>query len=220
MIRVLSRLISAVALAGSVVFSSQAAFITVNGSTLEVEAVNINEISALSFNNLYGNSQFSANTGWEIANEMITFIAEFNNQFAIYSIFSDRFDSDTGTAGSLTFSASGEGTMIFRDDPGESTLGDTVLYNWAADRTDGLIWGTFPEDGISTIHTFTDVVGLNGITVYSFDDNNIPFVAGTFDFDDNGAVISYASVNAPATYGLLMLALCAMSVRARKRQRK
>ncbi|WP_414829887.1 hypothetical protein [Alteromonas sp. H39] len=219
MIRVLSRLLSAIALAGSVAFSCQAALITVNGTSLNVNAVNINEISATSFNNLYGNSQFGANTGWEIANEMITFIAEFNNQFAIYSIFSDRFDANTGTAGSLTFSASGDGVMTFRDDPGETTLGDTVLYNWAADRTDGLIWGTFPASGINTVHTFSDVSGLNGITVYSFDDNNIPFVAGTFDFIDNGAVIRYSSVSAPASLGLMAVALCTIWLRCQRRLR-
>ncbi|WP_218310232.1 hypothetical protein [Alteromonas antoniana] len=213
MIRVLSRLAGAIALAASVAFSSQAALITVNGTSLNVDAVNINEISASSFNNLYSNSQFSANTGWEIANEMITFIAEFNNQFAIYSIFSDRFDANTGTAGSLTFSATGAGVMMFRDDPGETTLGDTVLYNWAADRTDGLIWGTFSAESINTTHTFADVVGLNGITVYSFDANNTPFIAGTFDFIDDGAVIRYSSVSTPATLGMLTLALCAIWLR-------
>lgn len=207
-----------VVLASSV--CANASIITLNGSQ-EVNALKINE----SFESFYNFTNWSANTGFEKANELVAFFAlDDTDKLGLYMIFG----GPSGQAGSIVFDINGnDGEVVFVDDPGNrdpvvsTTAGTNVTFSYIAGKTDGLVFSNFSSDFWGLNIVFDSFSGIDGYSFLSFDDNGQASTVLSGTGLDDISILSVpgsnvTQVNAPSTILMFALALMGMaSVRRR-----
>ena len=180
-------------------FNSNAAFMSVDG--VEVEALDINQ-SLESFYN-FSSSNYSANTGFELANQLVAFFATDNaDNLGLYLIFGGP-GSD---AGNVNFDiTSSDGEIIYVDDPNAATRSDTVISTstgysvdliYGANRTDGLILSNFAGDIWDMALSFNETTGIDSFSFLTFDSSGADSVA-LFSNDVSEILISSISTTAP-----------------------
>lgn len=163
--------------------TANAGLITVNGT-----AVNALEINT-SFEDFYqfdSPNTFSANTGLEISNQIVMFIGMVGSEFGIYTIYS----GPGGVAGGGDNSVSGDGSVIFWEDAKERDLS----FDYGSGKTDGFVVGQLFGDDWNVDYTFSNVSGINGITIYTFDNSGQATVASELS-----SVPSQINVSSEAT---------------------
>ncbi|MCQ8847220.1 hypothetical protein NQT74_01325 [Alteromonas stellipolaris] len=195
---------------------------------VEVEALEINE-SLESFYN-FSSSNYSANTGYELANQLVGFFAtDSTDTLGLYLIFGGP-GSD---AGNVNFDLSAnDGEIIYVDDPNAATRSDTVLatstgysvdFIYGANRTDGLIFSNFTGDVWDFALSFNETLGIDSFSFLTFDDSGVDSVAVFSDVVDNISISSVSSapnspiaVSAPTTLMILALSLSCIFASRRK----
>lgn len=196
-------------------FQAKAAVISVDGT--EVDALSINT----SFESFYNFTDWSANTGYEIANELVAFfVTDDSNALGLFMIFS----GPGGDAGSLNFDLlSSEGSVVFVDDPDgrDPIVGTNVTFGYAADKTDGLVFSDFISESWSLDVVFNSVSGVNGFSFLSFDASGVATVASAgalTDFNVSSTVAPGAPVSVPTPSSLLILLLSLSCIALSKRK--
>lgn len=205
-------------LCGSV--GASASIITLNGSE-EVQALELTE----TFESFYNFTDWSANTGFEQANELVAFFALDNSDaLGLYMIFG----GPGGDAGSIVFDINGnDGEVIFVDDPGNrdpvvsTVTGTNVTFSYAADKTDGLVYSNFSSDFWGLDIIFDSFSGIDGFTFLTFDDNGQSSVALSGASLDDISILSVpgssvVSANAPSTVMIFALAIIGLAGIRRK----
>jgi hypothetical protein len=208
-------------------YSSNAALLYVEGT--EVQAIDINE-SLESFYN-FSSSNYSANTGFELANQLVAFFATDSvGDLGLYLIFGGP-GSD---AGNVNFDiTTDDGQIVFVDDPNAATRSDTITattsgysidFIYGANRTDGLIYSDFTGENWDMLLSFNQTTGLDGFSFLTFDatGNDEVAISGTSlsTLDISSAQSSPASpvaVNAPNSLILLVLSI-SLVLASRKRK--
>lgn len=208
-----------VIIAGLLLASSSlasAGIITVEG--IETDALQLST-SFEEFYNFGNGNLFSANTGLEQANSVIGFFAETSSDLALFLIFG----GPGGAAGFADFDISAsDGAVTFADDSAEMPSGSNVIFNYARNRTDGLIFSGISDALWSINISFNALSGINNLIFYSFDDNGDSSIV----FETNGVPDSLSisgtpdlsnvtQVSSPATV-LLMLSAFGLLLFRRK----
>lgn len=143
--------------------SASATLITANGNA--AAALSLSE-SFESFYSLGIGNTYSANTGLEIANTAVAFLAESAGDLGLFVIFSDF----GGLAGSVNLDVFGtSGAVSFTDDPAETVVGTNLVFNYAKDKTDGFIFSGMTGAEWSVDVIFNSLVGVNSLTFLTFD---------------------------------------------------
>jgi hypothetical protein len=212
----LKKLLVGVSLISASVFAN-AGLISVNDNSVNVLELGATEFS--SFYKLGDGNQYSANTGLELPNQMVIFIAQKGNgEFGIFNIFSGL----AGVKGNLDVTATGsQGFVSFVDDNTESDL----KFKWDWGRSDGLIFSGIFGDSWTVNFDYTNSKGIRGLSVYTFDDSgnaSLAFISAGSPKSVNitssiPRIASATSVNAPtATFMfLLSIAFIIMQLRAK-----
>lgn len=152
-------------------FSSKAALVTFNGQNVGVLDLN-GQVNT--FNEFYdynsNDAIVSANTGLEIANRVVMFVAELNGEYGIFTI-ANKFDSG-GINGHLKSTiTSTSGSVLFTDDPQEYGL-NSLTFFWAGKFTDGFVFSNFDSS-----FTFNQVLksfkGIDGLQFVDFTDGTL-----------------------------------------------
>ncbi|WP_338853462.1 hypothetical protein WE348_07860 [Alteromonas macleodii] len=199
----------------SVSVNANAGLLSVNGS--EVNALDINK-SLVSFYN-FSKSNYSANTGFELANQLVVFFANDNaGQLGLYLIFGGPGSVKGNVNFDITLS---DGEIVFVDDPNVALRNDVITttssgYNvdmtWGANRTDGLILSSFSSDFWFINLDFNALTGINSFSFLTFDANGVESVQ-VFEKGFNSLSITslptgnVSTVSAPSSILLLSLAL-------------
>lgn len=194
------------------VSGAHAGLISVNGT--EVNALNI----STSFEDFYqfdSPNTWSANTGLEVANQIAIFVANVGNEFGIFTIYSGI----GGVAGGGDNEVIGSGSVTFWEDAAEANLS----FTYAADKTDGFIVSELFGDFWNVDYSFSNVYGIDGITVYSFDSNGDAVIAQQIagvpaTLNVNSIFSSNAvAVSAPGSLILFMMAgLAVVRIRTKR----
>jgi|GEM_PF-2485243 len=188
---------------------------TVSASIITAEGI---EASALQlstdfeeFYNLGNGNAFSANTGLEQANTIVAFFAETSTDLGLFLIFG----GPGGVAGFADFDIlASDGAVTFADDSAEMPSGSNVVFNYARNRTDGLIFSGLTDPFWSIDIVFNSLSGIENLMFITFDSQGTSSVL--FQTNDapsilriNGAPDSAnaTQVSAPMTSALLLSAL-------------
>lgn len=199
---------------------ASASIITLNGSE-EVQALELTE----TFESFYNFTDWSANTGFEQANELVAFFALDNSDaLGLYMIFG----GPGGDAGSIVFDINGgDGEVVFVDDPGNrdpvvsTATGTNVTFSYAADKTDGLVYSNFSSDFWGLDIIFDSFSGIDGYSFLTFDDNGQSSIALSGTSLDDISILSVpgsnvVSANAPSTVMIFALAIIGLAGIRRK----
>ncbi|WP_218418599.1 PEP-CTERM sorting domain-containing protein [Alteromonas lipotrueae] len=198
-------------------FQAKAAIISVDGT--EVDALSINT----SFESFYNFTDWSANTGYEIANELVAFfVTDDSNALGLFMIFS----GPGGDAGSLNFDLiSSEGSVVFVDDPGgrDPIVGTNVSFGYAAGKTDGLVFSDFVTESWAIDVVFNNFSGVTGYNFLSFDASGTASVAASgaltdFNVSSTASATPGAPISVPAPSSLLILMLSLSCIALSKRK--
>jgi hypothetical protein len=201
--------------------SANATIISANG--VGINALDLNGVAS-SFEEFYdmgGSSPFSSNTGFELSNQIVFFVATLNSELAIFTTISGQ----GGLDGTLQASVTGtDGNISFLDDPTEAVTGNTINWQYIANRSDGLIYSNFISDTWSVNFDFLQSSNVFGYNVLSFDANGNDSVALNLQgIPSNLAITSEStappapvSAPAPATLALLGFGLLFISSMRRR----
>ena len=143
---------------------TSAGIITSNGSA--VNPLSLGE-SFEDFYNWGNGNQYSSNTGLEVSNSVVAFMAEYQNDLALFMIFSGQ----NGAAGVANFDITGtEGGISYVDDPNNDPVnGSNVKLRYAQGRTDGIIYSGLQSDVWSIDVVFNHLKNINNLTFLTFD---------------------------------------------------
>lgn len=179
-------------------------------------AIEINE----SFRNFYSfadGTPWSANTGYEQANTLTAFFAEYQAEQALFLIFS----GPGGLAGGVDFDIVGsQGRISFVDDPirtlpdgsrvpRDPVVGSNVSMNYVENYTDGLIYSGLTSQDWSINIDFNSSYGLDGFRFLGFDGQG----NDTVMFEQDSLPSSLQFINTArsvSTPSILMLLLIGM----------
>lgn len=175
-----------------------------------VDAKQISDANFETFYNYGNGNAYSANTGLEVANEVVIFLGQLaSGEYGIYTIFSDH----GGHAGSATVDTTATtGNVVFTDDGSETGLS----FNWARNKTDGFIFGNIFGGNWSVDFDFSNISGLSALTVLSFDaaGNASTVFTSTGGVPHSVNISSVQVVNGPSIISLF--AIGALFVAARR----
>ena len=199
---------------------ASASIITLNGST-EVQELELTG----TFESFYNFTDWSANTGFEKANELVAFFAlDDTDTLGLYMIFG----GPGGDAGNIVFDINGgDGEVTFVDDPGDrdpvvsTSTGTNVTFSYVAGKTDGLVYSNFSSDFWGLDIIFNSFSGIDGYTFLTFDDNGQSSVALSGSGLEDISILSapssnVVSANAPSTVMMFALAIIGLAGIRRK----
>lgn len=199
---------------------ANAGLLSLNGT--EVKALDLNG-TVSSFEEFYdynGANTWSSNTGLEIANTVVLFTAELNNEYAIFATIS-AFDG--GSKGSLLVSyLASNGSMLFVDDPDELVGTTGISFAYAANRNDGFIFAGLDDSSWNFDLSLNNASNVTGVNYISFTDGSLTgakesssLAIGT-NISIANTTSSAVAVSAPATAALFLLGLGFIGLRRRK----
>ena len=193
---------------------ASATVISVNGAS--VEALDLNG-SYTSFEDFYGFNtgvRFSSNTGLEVADRIVMFFAELDNELAFYTLVS----GSGGKSGAASLAISGtQGGISFVDDANERVSASEVIWQYNNNRGDGLIYsGLAASGGWQLSMMFSDLIRNEGLDLLSFSGGqlsgqNLAISGVETEFEARATTIPE-----PAGLTLFMSMCCAMVVLRRK----
>jgi hypothetical protein len=181
-----------------------------SAAIIKVEDVELKtlELSSGTFKSFYAFTEhagnlitWSANTGLEEANTIVTFFAKVNNDIAMFMIAS----GPDGSAGSLDFDVTAsQGSILFVDDPDNDPVnGSNVSMSYVAGKTDGIIYGKFPVGQWNIDVLFNSTSGLDSMRFLTFDQQGQASVALTKDSIQDFSVTSM-NITSPSVVMLFL----------------
>lgn len=189
--------------------SANASLLTFNGNT--VNALDLNGTST-SFEEFYNYSKSSSNTGLEVVNTVVMFIAELNDEYAIFTT-ANKYNAG-GAIGKLAVDLTvTSGGVSFTDDPVEAS-GLSMMFNYAAKLSDGFIFSGMDTDFTYSQSMFSKK-GLVGVQFVDFADGTLAsasyssVMAVTDSFTITGSSPA-AVVSSPSALALILLGLAAI----------
>lgn len=142
-------------------FNTSANLVTANGLT--AGALNLDGV-ATSFVDFYDLTSSMPNTGFEVANEVIMFVAELDNQFALITTIS----GPGSTRGKLNAEfIYGNGSFLLFDEPFELS-GTSASWKTGVGKGDGFIFGA-DGDFLDVSVDFSYVKDISKYTFLTFD---------------------------------------------------
>lgn len=201
--------------------SVQAGLLTFNGEVISALDLNGAVSSFEEFYDYDNAKKWSSNTGLEIADKVVLFVAELNNEYAIFSTISN---TNGGSAGALSVSyLASAGSMLFMDDPDEVVGVSGISFAYAANRNDGFIFAGLDDATWSFNLSLTNPTNVTGVSYVSFTDGLLggATFSQSLSLDSSISIANTVSssanpVNAPATAALFLLGLGLISFRNRK----
>mmetsp|Transcript_59403 Transcript_59403/g.189222 ORF Transcript_59403/g.189222 Transcript_59403/m.189222 type:complete len:230 (+) Transcript_59403:112-801(+) len=199
------------------VSTAAANFISFNGT--QVSALDLNGQYS-SFQEFYGyntRKPWSSNTGFELNDTVVMFLAELNGEYGLFATFSRSANGNGGGAGSLYASiSSSSGSATFADDPDEindpasnaaelaALNGSGLNFRWNGDKTDGFIFSelNLPTWNVQT--SFTNTVNIDGLVFLSFGDGTKASATSTDLYAIGSNFEVSRAISTPATIGLFM----------------
>ncbi len=186
-------------------FSANADMVTLNGTEVGVYQI---DDSVTSFEEFYDHDsthKWSTALPYAQSNTAVFFIAELNDQLALFGLF-DAYTTNKTGSGRATFDFtmnSGNANYLLVDDSGDPRNNNQIAFTWGDQYGDGFILGFDTAFGIDFDTQLTNRSGLgNGVQFLSFDANNqattIALQSGNFNV---------AAVPEPAMLALFATAL-------------
>ena len=204
-------------------FSAQAGFLSWNGNSIEALNLNGNYSSFEEFYDYNSSFKWSSNTGLEEVDTVVMFVAELNNEYGIFSTISSPTG---GSAGQLSFDFSATaGSILFLDDPDESIDSSGVSFVYAANRSDGFIYGGLGDFDWSFIPTFFNAQNIDGLKFISFDNGSVSSAtySSLLSLDDSFVLSNQQlptasnTVSEPGSLLLMLLGCASLLARLRKK---
>lgn len=199
--------------------SANAALIKINGQ--QVQSLDLTGAYS-EFADFYDYRDDSAHTGLEIAETIIMFVANIDEQYAIFTIVNKENSGTVGGRLVVSINAS-SGSILLVDEPYDILNETTLKFVYAAHKTDGYVFGVNQDfDFTQTItapNGVTAAVNVAGVQFVSFGDGSIDsaeysdLMPAFGDFN-----ITATDIPEPAAFGLLgLLIAVSMSVRNRRK---
>ncbi|MFQ3251122.1 MAG: hypothetical protein ACI9O6_002969 [Glaciecola sp.] len=202
----LKKLIAVTSLIASSTFAN-AGLISVNGNS--VETLQLGNTGFSTFYNFGNGNTYSANTGLELANRAVIFVAQLDtNEYGIFNIFSGL----GGRPGNIDVADSGtQGQITFLDDDTETNLS----FGWSWGKSDGLVYSQIFGDSWSVNLDYSNISGLEGLSIYSFDSaGNAALVFASQQMPNSVNITSVAAnINSPTILSIFLLALGFIAIR-------
>lgn len=201
-------------------FNSFAAMISWNGNSIEALDLNSSYSSFQEFYDYDNTFQWSSNTGLELVDTIVMFVAELNGEFGIFSTISSPTG---GSQGSVTFNyGASAGSMLFIDDPDENVNGTDVNFIYGQNKSDGFIYSRLGDFNWTFAPSFFNQSNIEGIRFVSFSGGEFANAqySDLISLDEvlvvsNEINSSSASqpINAPGTFCLLLLGILGLTAR-------
>lgn len=155
-------------LLGGVSFSTKASLISFNGENVGVLDLN-GQVN--NFTQFYNYNRGSANTGLEVVNTVVLFIAELNGEYGIFTIV-NKYGAG-GMNGNLNVNfASTSGGVSFTDDEKEAPTANDLVFSWAGNLTDGFIFSGMDYE-FSLGLSLSSMKGVEGLQFINFSDGTL-----------------------------------------------
>jgi hypothetical protein len=193
--------------------SASATLLTFNGQS--VTALDLNGIST-SFEEFYDYQSSSANTGLEVVNTVIMFVAELDDEYGIFTI-ANKYGAG-GVNGKLSVDiTSSSGNVIFVDDAIDFTSANQIDFSWGGNLTDGYIYYELNPNGFVFSQALSSLKGVDGVNFINFSDGTLSSATyGSLMSLDNPFVIkNVVQVSAPAGAFMLIFGLVCLVTRRR-----
>lgn len=195
------------------VSSSAFSGIILNG-TNSVGVLSLGE-SFVSFYDRGGSMPASSNTGFELDDNLVLFVAEHLGEFALFGLI-DTTDNTGGTADlTLTDSSLSIGELLFVDDLGETmtTIGNstTISYVWNQGRNDGFIYTFSDSAGLDLSVILGANSGITNVTFLQFTDG---LVSDSLNIGSSLNLTSTESslmADSPSGISVMLLALISLA---------
>ncbi|MDO6712199.1 PEP-CTERM sorting domain-containing protein [Aliiglaciecola sp. 2_MG-2023] len=196
--------------------SANASLLTFNGQS--INALDLDGVSS-SFEEFYDYRMVSANTGLEVVDTVVMYVAELAGEYAIFTT-ANKFGSG-GVNGNLSVDITAtSGAVTFTDDPKEMPSAFEMMFQWAGNLTDGYIYS-----GMDSVFTFSAAMsslkGINGVQFVDFLDGSFDSASysNVMDIDGDFVISASASDSAsavPEPSIILLLSLGLLSLFRRK----
>ena len=204
-------------------FNVQAGFLSWNSNPLEALDLNGKYSSFEEFYDYNRAFRWSSNMGLEEADVILMFVAELDNEYGVFSTISSPVGGSAGKV-RLDFSASA-GSMLFFDDPDESTDNSGINFRYASNRNDGFIYGGLGEFDWSFTTMFSGAENIDGLKFITFNGGNLNAAtySNLFSIDEPLTISNQRlptasnSVSEPGTLLLMLLGGGSMLARLRKK---
>ncbi|WP_281556467.1 hypothetical protein [Thalassomonas sp. RHCl1] len=119
----------------------------------------------------YGSpNRSSANTGYEQEATAVMFLAEYDEQLALFTLLDAKGGERVTRTADMTISDFNLSDVLLVDDSGESH-DSGFQWRWFKCCTDGMIYRIRNQDKFALDISFTDIVGLNSFKFLSFPDD-------------------------------------------------
>ena len=152
-------------------FSTKAALVTFNGQNVGVLDLT-GQVNTFSEFYQYNSKSaaVSANTGLEVVNRVVMFVAQLNGEYGIFTI-ANKFNAGGANGHLKSTITSTSGSVLFTDDPQEYGVNSLTFY-WAGKFTDGFVFSNF--DGNFTFNQeLKSFKGIDGLQFVNFTDGTL-----------------------------------------------
>ncbi|MFT4804044.1 MAG: hypothetical protein ACI9YE_001242 [Psychroserpens sp.] len=198
--------------------NAHATLLSANGTSVNALDLNNDVSSFAEFYDYNGSLPWRSNTGFEIANEIVVFVATLNSEYAVFM----TVGGSGSLAGSLQLDVTAsDGNITLYDDPNEVLSGNTINWQYNAGGGDGFVFSNFTSNIWNVNLDFLTAANVFGITFLSFDvDGNDSVALNTQDITSDLLIISSSSssfvpVESPASVAMLGLGLLFIALRRR-----
>tara|TARA_Y100000296_G_C5175620_1_gene259879 strand:+ start:246 stop:938 length:693 start_codon:yes stop_codon:yes gene_type:complete len=225
----IKKVLFATLMLASSISSANAAMILNN--TQEVEAISITE-SFRSFYDYNNGSRFASDTGLEVEDSFVFFLAQFNGQSALFGLLDGTNNGDDVLFDvALSDSSNSLGNLIFKDDPTSDSFSSSSPGNWLFEynmrdrpgRGDGFVYllgdGGYTSLDVSSVFNSGSARGAYFV---SFENGNSEYIdlgmsLTSLQFSLNSVdTLQSVEVASPSTLGLFSLALMIFAIRKRR----
>ncbi len=158
--------------------STFAGLFTINDS-IEIGSLTLSE-DFISFYSYGSPDNASANTGFEEEGNAIMFLAEYDNELALFTLIDKPGSSHSTRYAEMAISGFNNADVIFVDDSGETNSAG-FDWRWASCCTDGMIYRISDENNFDIDIAFNNTTGLNNFKFLSFDSNGTLLAKNTVD---------------------------------------
>jgi len=182
-------------------FSANALLITINNTT-EVGVLSLSE-SFTSFYSYGTSNSISSDTGYEQSNAGVMFLAEYDNELALFTTLNIANHANEGGAVDMFISDFQSANVVLVDDADE-TNATGFKWAWNGCCSDGMVYKIDDKDNFDLDIVFSNASGLdNGFKFLSFSGNQSPVS------HDVGASFSVqtAQVSEPASLAIFALSV-------------
>lgn len=226
----IKRLLFALLMLTSSISNANAAMILNNSQV--VQAITITE-SFRSFYDYNNGSRFASDTGLEVEDSFVFFLAQFNGQSALFGLLDGTNNGDDVLFDvALSDSSASLGNLILKDDPTSDSFSSSSPGNWLFEynmrdrpgRGDGFVYllgdGDYTSLDVSSLFNSGSARGAYFVSSENgnneFIDLGMSLTSLQFSLDSVDDSLQSVEVASPSTIGLFSLALLIFAVRKRR----